>query len=112
TTRYVATGDFNHDGILDLAFSVNAGLAVMLGQGSGGVGNGAFGAGATFAAGTNPQGLAVADLNEDGIEDIAIVNGSSNSVSIFLGLGSGGVGNGSFAAAVNYATGTGPAHVV
>src|SRR5690349_15258440 len=46
--------------------------------------------GSPFAAGTAPNAIATADLNGDGIPDLAVVNGTSADVSIFLGNGSGG----------------------
>ncbi len=111
TPRSVAVSDFNDDGMLDLAVTVSTGVRILAGQGSGGVGNGTFGPATNFAAGTNPQGLAVADFNEDGIQDLAVANSSSNNVSILLGQGSGGIGGGTFAPAANYATQTNPSQI-
>ncbi|HEV2176294.1 MAG TPA: choice-of-anchor D domain-containing protein [Terriglobia bacterium] len=43
-----------------------------------------------MAAGTAPKAVAVGDFNGDGIQDLAVVNNGSNTVSIFIGNGSGG----------------------
>ena len=46
--------------------------------------------GQTFSSGgTNPQGLAVADLNGDGKPDIAVSNENSNTITVFLNDGTG-----------------------
>ena len=55
---------------------------------------------APFAAGTGPGSAAVGDFNGDGNQDAAVVNGSSNTVSILLGNGAG-----SFGAAAPFGTG-------
>src|SRR5262249_32994106 len=52
------------------------------------------------------SGIATGDFNEDGITDLATANAGSNTVSVLLGQGAGGVGDGTFAAPVNYASGT------
>ena len=83
----VVIGDFNGDGIQDLATANPAGnsITILLGNGSGGftVLNG-------FPAGTNPASLAVGDFNGDGIQDLAAANSNSNNITILLGNGSGG----------------------
>ncbi len=56
-----------------------------------------------YATGKNPQAAAVGDFNGDGIPDLAIVNASSNTVSVLLGKG-----NGTFSPKVDYATGSTP----
>ncbi len=55
-----------------------------------------------------PRGLATEDFNEDGIADLAVVRGTSGVVSIFLGQGTGGVGNGTFTLAASYDGGPNP----
>ena len=56
-----------------------------------------------FAAGSGPVSAVTADFNGDGKLDLAVANHAGNNVSVFLGNG-----NGTFQAAVNYDTGTGP----
>ena len=46
-------------------------------------------AGSPVAVGHNPSSLVVADFNNDGIPDLAVVNTNDNSVSILLGDGTG-----------------------
>ncbi len=85
----VATGDFNGDGIADLAVanSSSNNVSILFGDGSGGF---APAPGSPVAAGSRPQGVAIGDFNGDGIADLAVPNETSNNVSILLGDGSGG----------------------
>ena len=55
-----------------------------------------------------PQSVAVADLNGDGLPDLAVANGNDFTVSVFLNQGDGGT----FAPAATYFTGKWPASVV
>ena len=85
----VVVGDFNGDGIQDLAMA-NGGsnnVTVLLGNGSGGF---TAAAGSPFAVGSWPVSLAVGDFNGDGIQDLAIANFGGNNVTVLLGNGSGG----------------------
>jgi hypothetical protein len=109
--RALVADDFNDDGILDLAVTVTPGVAVLLGQGVGGVGDGSFSHDSTYATGTNPQGVVTADFNEDGIRDLAVANAVSNDVSILLGQGSGGNGDGTFGSAFGNTVGSSPVRV-
>jgi hypothetical protein len=91
---YVATGDFDSNGLTDL---VTANISVMMSTPSVavlvGTGNGHFAAapGSPFpTGGTFPQGLAVGDLNADGRLDVAVANHMSSTVSVLLGSGSNG----------------------
>jgi hypothetical protein len=89
--RYLAVGDFNRDGKIDLAvanvgFGFNK-ISVLIGNGTGG-----FSAPTDFAVGSSPIGLVVRDLNRDGFLDIAVANTDSNNVSILKSDGQGGFG--------------------
>ncbi|WP_088890922.1 FG-GAP-like repeat-containing protein [Leptolyngbya ohadii] len=82
----ITTGDFNGDGILDLATanSDSDNVSVLLGAG-----NGTFSAGSVFAAGDEPYAVTTADFNADGRLDLAVANRLSNNVSLLLGTGTG-----------------------
>jgi len=60
----------------------------------------------TFASGTNPMSVAVADFNSDGVLDLVVANFGSNSVSVLLGNG-----DGSFQPARSFAVGNEPISV-
>ena len=87
---YIASGDFNGDGKIDLAilatdagFIGSSAVQILLGNG-----DGTFGAPTSFAAGSSPTSLLAADLNNDGKLDLAVANGSGT-ISIFWGNGDG-----------------------
>jgi hypothetical protein len=80
-----AVGDFNGDGIDDIAVSDgDGGVNVLLGDGHGGFASPVF-----YAAGQNLWGIAIADFNGDGIADIFVADGDGNAVDILLGNGDG-----------------------
>ena len=68
-----------------------------------GNGDGTFQAAVNYAAGTNPQALAVADVNGDGQSDVVAANADSGNISVLLGKG-----DGTLQAAVNFGAGSGP----
>ncbi len=65
-----------------------------------------------FTAGTNPYNVAIGDINGDGKPDLAVVNFTSNTVSVFRNMSaSGSITAFSFATKVDFTTGTGPMSV-
>ena len=110
----VAVADVNDDGRPDLVVAdenngvvadESDGVDVLLGNGSGG-----FAEATSYAAGSNPVSVAVADVNDDGRPDLVVAdenNGvvadESDGVDVLLGNGSGG-----FAEATSYAAGSAP----
>jgi hypothetical protein len=84
----IAVGDFNHDGVPDMAVAA-AGtyadtVAVFLGDG-----DGTFHQTGAYTAGLSPTSIVAADLNQDGNVDLAVANSLSDSITIFLGNGDG-----------------------
>ena len=99
----VAFGDFNRDGIPDLAAAVAGGGVVSVRLGSGA---GAFGPAVSHSvggAGWAPVSVATGDFNRDGRLDLVTANQNDHSVSILLGNG-----DGTFAAATRFGVGQGP----
>jgi hypothetical protein len=100
----VAIGDLNGDGKPDLAVgnsgSSEKSVSVLLGNG-----DGSFRAAGNVGLGTGPTSVAIGDLNDDGIPDLAVAR-RATVVSVLLGNG-----NGSFEAALNFGVGPGPSSV-
>lgn len=85
----IAIGDFNNDGIPDVAMAIEGGfsqIAVFLGDGKGGF---AQAPGSPVSVGEVPYALAVGDFNGDGFQDIAVANNEDDNVTVLLGDGSG-----------------------
>jgi hypothetical protein len=95
----VAVGDFNGDGIPDLAvtnddFPQNT-VSVLLGNG-----DGSFQDAVSYPTGFEPIGVAAGDLNHDGYDDIVVSNYGDQNVGVYLSNG-----DGTFQPAVNYVVG-------
>jgi hypothetical protein len=106
TPVFVATGDFNGDGVTDIAVADNgapstsstgagvAGNAISIYFGNPNssqlnVGNGTFTAQTLYPAGTGPTSIAVADFNEDGFLDLAVSDSTDNAVTLLFNEGTG-----------------------
>jgi gliding motility-associated-like protein len=109
----VALSDVDKDGKVDLAVAnyLSNQASVLLNTSSG-LGNISFAARIDFptGAGAGPYSIAVGDIDLDGKDDLVTSNANNNSVSVFRNTSSG-VGNISYAARVNFSTGTVPRSV-
>jgi hypothetical protein len=101
--QFVAVGDFNGDGKLDIAATdaINGGVQIFTGNG-----DGTFTAGSAYPTGTGTYstlGIIVGDFNGDGKTDLAVVDltnsGASGDVGVLINNGARG-----FNPVVNYPT--------
>src|ERR1700722_8063941 len=80
-------GDFNNDGIPDLAVLTSLSLNILLGKG-----NGQFQPPLVVATGGGWDGIVVGDFNHDGKLDVAVTRtdtSTSGTVNVYLGNGDG-----------------------
>ena len=100
----ILAGDFNHDGVLDLAVTIPGSkqLAILTGKG-----DGSFAAPVRYSVGANPVAIISADVDEDGIADLIVTNQGSNTFSVL-----GGNSDGSFRTALDFVSGKGPTAAV
>jgi len=94
----VGIGDFNHDGLTDVAMSTDSQVLIYLKNA-----NGTLNTPATYTAGSRSEALVTGDLNSDGLTDVVTADFSSNTISVFLQQA-----NGTLASRVTYTTSTGP----
>jgi uncharacterized repeat protein (TIGR02543 family) len=111
-STYVAVGDLDGDGKLDLvtANACNNTISVFRNISvSGTIDATSFASKVDFATGSSPNFLAIGDLDGDGKLDLAVANFGGSTVSVFRNTSASGVINASsFAAKVDFATGTNP----
>jgi hypothetical protein len=86
----IVTGDFNDDGIPDIAFPAwnsNA-IGVMLGQPNGNLGTASY-----YPATNSPDSIAMGDFNNDGKLDLVVSSQNSSTATVMLGNGDGTFGS-------------------
>jgi hypothetical protein len=85
STLRVMVRDCDADGVVDVAFIANLDcqVGILKGDGAGG-----FGSEVDYGVGRNPNGMAVADVNQDGKPDVVTANSLSKDVSVLLNIGS------------------------
>ena len=87
--NFVAAGDLNGDGVLDLAVAIFGGqVQILMGRG-----DGTFQGPASHQAGSYPAALTIADVDGDGKLDVAVAN-EDGTVVVLRSLGSGAFSNG------------------
>lgn len=94
----VAISDLNGDGKLDLAVANNgsATVSVLLNTTTPGAGSPTFAAKSDVAVGAAPAGVAIGDLNGDGVPDLAVTNHDDGDVSVLFNLTAAGAVSPSF----------------
>jgi hypothetical protein len=95
----MATGDFNGDGMQDIAVAtLSGGVFILLNNGSGG-----FSVGSQISVGEWPLSIVAADFNGDGFLDLAVTSYTDGTVTVLLGSASG-----AFSALKPMTVGSGP----
>ena len=104
----ITLNDIDADGKIDVVLANFSNSSFSVYRNLSTPGNISFSAQLNFTAGSIPNGIAGGDFNGDGKTDIAVVNNSSRTVSVFKNTG---INSISFAAAINLTTAKNPGRV-
>lgn len=80
----LVVGDFGNNGTLDIAIAESDGVIIASNDGKG-----QFTLGSVIAAGDSLNGIAVGDIDGDGLLDFAVADGFNNSIRLRFGLSGG-----------------------
>lgn len=107
TPYSISIGDLDGDGKSDLAVANYAGNTVSVFRNTSTTGGVSFATKVDFATGSSPKSVSIGDIDGDGKSDLVVTNsGASNSVSVFRNTST--TGGVSFAAKVDFGTGSSP----
>ena len=104
--QFILPADFDGDGKQDLVIANSNSNTISIFKNAGTNGVISFLPKINYATGNYPVSIAIGDLDRDGKLDIAVVNSNSNTISVFRNIST--VGTISFAAKIDYTTGTDP----
>ena len=108
----LAFADFDGDGKLDMVTANNTATTASVFRNtstSGSITAASFSAKVDFTTGTTPSAVEVADIDGDGETDFVVTNFATDNVSVFRNTSTAGtIDAASFAAKVDFASGTGP----
>ncbi|MEG3960451.1 FG-GAP-like repeat-containing protein, partial [Microcoleus sp. herbarium2] len=109
----VSIGDFNGDGLPDLATANrdSGSASILLNTTAPGATTPTFATHVTFVTGTSPWVVSIGDIDGDGLPDLATANRDTNNVSILLNTTAPGATTPTFAPQVTFPTGTAPRSV-
>jgi hypothetical protein len=105
----IAVADFDGDGKPDIASANFSGGNISIYQNFSTPGTLGFASGVNYNAGSSPNDIATGDFNGDGKPDIAVINYSSATVSVFKNTST--TGAIAFDTKIDLATGTNPASI-